>query len=280
MGDLCAHKGFVRPCYGAKQVLVCSIICIGLLFKASTWSVHLYFSSVLHPKLKCCPKLNFRLSNIVCIYRTYYHSSHTILPLCISCTVGPKECAILIFCPLKTTTLPPSLFVKGGREGGLLELQAPRPHCSPRAFPATRFYRSEQRFTIGCNQSLCTLVNQWEVINGSPTNNYRVFYFLHSRADAEVGLHGSSQRSEFTHQSVSVRNPKCWVCVGRVTCPANLIHTFICSAKISTYWCLFKKQQRHFRSRSTLSCLLCVCMMDFQSPNKRLIKRKCADYIH
>lgn len=115
----------MRPCFGAKQVLVCSIICVGLLFKASTWSVQLYICSVLHPKLKCCPKLNFRLSNLLCFYRTYDHSSHIILPLCISCTVGPKECAILIFCPLKPTTLPPSLppslcvcgGSKGGREG-------------------------------------------------------------------------------------------------------------------------------------------------------------------
>lgn len=235
-GVLWAHKGFVRPCFGAKQVLVCSIICVGLLFKASTWSVQLYFCSVLHPKLKCCPKLNFRLSNLLCFYRTYDHSSHIILPLCISCTVGPKECAILIFCPLKPTTLPPSLppsvCVEGAREGGRVAgAPGSTTTLQPRSFSSHwhRFYRSEQRFPIGCNQSWCTLVNQWEAINGSPTNNYRVFYFLHSRADAEVGLHGSSQSSEFIHQSASVRNPKCWVCVGRVTCPANLIHTFICS---------------------------------------------------
>lgn len=257
MRVLSAHKGFVQPCFCAKQVLVCSIISIGLLFKASTWSVELYFCSVLHTKL------NFRLSNILCIYRTYYHSSHTILPLCISCTVGPKECAILIFCPLKTTTLPPSVCVEGGREGGLVVVAGTAGSTTtlqPRSFSSHwhRFYRSKQRFTIGCNQSLCTLVNQWEAINGSPTNNYRVFYFLHSRADAEVGLHGSSQSSEFIHQSASMRNPKCWVCVGKVTCPANLIHTFICSAKISTRWCIFKKQQRRSRSWSTLSCLLCL----------------------
>lgn len=53
--------------------------------------------------------------------------------------VGPKECAILIFCPLKTTTLPPFLPLCGGKEGGggLLELQALQPHCSLGAFPAT-----------------------------------------------------------------------------------------------------------------------------------------------
>lgn len=56
--------------------------------------------------------------------------------------------------------------------------------------------------------------------------------------------------SEFIHQSASMRNPKCWVCVGKVTCPANLIHTFICSAKISTNWCIFKKQQRRSRSQN------------------------------
>lgn len=140
IGVLSAHKGFVRPCFCAKQVLVCSILALAYFSKPprdqfSYISVLFYIqtSNVARNSTLGCPTS--------CVFTELSITARTILPLCISCTVGPKECAILIFCPLKTTTfpippsLPPSVWRKGLR--GLLELQAPQPHCSLGAFPAT-----------------------------------------------------------------------------------------------------------------------------------------------
>lgn len=122
------------------------------------------------------------------------HTQIYTLLLGITCMVGPKECAILIFCPAAQVARPSCYVSDGGRcveRGGwgwLLELivlfshhhnYSPFPSLQPLSFSSDwhRFCSTKGVKKGGSHwlrlRSLLS-AGQWQTIRGGPGGNYRV----------------------------------------------------------------------------------------------------------